>query len=139
MRAIIIDPTDKSVTEADIDTSYEAFRSFSRSGYIERVRLPEGHWLWIDEEGLLQPEPGPFFRMEAVPSATFAGKGIILCCDEEGDHAPATVSEELIRENVWFPSVRFTGFTDWEGTEEHPILGSVAVFRRTANFEEISE
>lgn len=137
MRAILIDPTDKSVSEIDFDGKYETLKTFSRSGWVERVSLPDDHWLWVDEEGLLQPEPGPFFALECCGDANFAGKGLILGDNGEEDHASATVPLETIRRITFFPSVRFTGFTDKQTIEQHPIFGEMSVFSRKANFEEI--
>lgn len=139
MRAIIIDPTAKTVEEADIDTTYETFRHNFKSGWVERVPLPTRHWLWIDEEGLLQPEPEPFFRIPAVHlDSTFCGKGIILGEDDEyGDHAAAAVTVEVVRSLVTFPTVRFVGFEDTEGYQDHPVFGRIAVFSRKAIFEDL--
>lgn len=139
MRAIVINPTDRTVTEQDVDTSYEAFRKLvSRSGWIERVRMPTGHWLWVDEEGLLMPNPGPFFRITSIyPDSTFAGTGVILKEDFGGDHYPAEVDLITLQALVTFPNVRFVGFKDEETVTDHPVFGPTATFTRTAKFEDL--
>lgn len=138
MRAIIIDPKSRTVNEADIDERPGAFAQLvSRSGLVEPVLLSNNHYLWVDEEGLLMPEPGPFFRIpDYFPDTTFAGVGAILS-EKDGDHAPATVGVDLIRLLVTFPNVLFLGFEEVQGYQDHPLYGRIMVHSRQAKFEEL--
>lgn len=135
MRAILIDPTTETVTEIEVQKFKDLYR-ICECTMVEAVRMPAGHQLWLDEEGLLKPEPKPFFQVPWYPQP-LCGKAVLLGTDARGeidDAEPNLVGFELV---VSFPNVRFVGFHDTESIEDHPIFGPVNVFRREAKFEEI--
>lgn len=90
MKAILIDPSNKTVTDVDYDGDYQKIASIigASSGLFDVVRSGDDAIMYIDDEGLLvNPNPHGYFRIGNFPN-TFAGKGLVVGVrlDADGAH-----------------------------------------------------
>jgi hypothetical protein len=101
MRAILINPGDRTISETDVDGSLETLQHIV-GGLIEPVHqgLDEHHHCYVNEEGLLD-DPRYFFMFEGGHQP-LAGTGIILSLTDDGDEAPCTLPLAWVEERVRF-------------------------------------
>jgi len=93
MKAIKLTADSMTVTEVDIPNTIEALWK-EVGGYIElALRFPNGDVLYVDEEGLLKEQE--HFQFWPYQQRIFAGNGVIVGSDDEGERQPckSTVSE----------------------------------------------
>ena len=104
MRAIIINPEDRTISETDVDGSLETLQHIV-GGLIEPVHqgLDEHHHCYVNEEGLLE-NPQHFFMFEGGHQP-LAGNGVILAETDDGDEAPCTLALDHVKERVKFMDV----------------------------------
>lgn len=105
MRAILIDPSNRTVTEVDYSGDYtqiyDLIGAASRMFEIVNVPTLPDHDCYVDEEGLLYDGGNPHgFFMLALAPQPYAGKGLLLCCTDDGDSITATATLEQVREVV---------------------------------------
>lgn len=136
MRGILIDPASQSVSQVEGDfRTGEGIRREISADVFTVLRLPEGHLLYLDDEGLLRSEPGPFFRLDALfPGETFAGRGLILASGDDGETLPAKVDVMTVFSLVSWPEVQFLRLEYSSREEDHPIFGKMLVHRQRAVF-----
>jgi hypothetical protein len=101
MRAITINPKDRTITATDIDGSLKTLQQIV-GGMIEAVSqgLDDFHHCYVNEEGLLD-NPQDFFLFKDGHQP-LAGNGIILSSTEDGDEAPCTLLLEWVKDRVTF-------------------------------------
>ena len=101
MRAIIINPEDRTITETDIDGSLKTLQQIV-GGMIEPVYqgLDDNHHCYVNEEGLLY-DPQYFFMLKDGHQP-LAGHGVILSTTDDGGEAPCTLSVDWVKERVTF-------------------------------------
>ena len=101
MRAIIVNPKDRTITETDIDGSLDLLQHIV-GGLIEPVcqGLDENHHCYVNEEGLLD-DPQHFFMFKDGHQP-LAGNGIILSSTDDGDEAACILSLQWVTERVSF-------------------------------------
>lgn len=137
MRAILIDPTTKTVTEVDHANDYrDIYRLIEATDFnVVSINDPGNHCIYVDGESLLVDEPGPFFKWHGYHQP-IAGKGLILATDEEGNSIAATLSLEDVQTRVLWPDIEFVGFEQIpEGAKiNHPILGEMVLIGQTPIF-----
>lgn len=94
MKAILLDPANRSVTEVQVDNHYKAFNNaiHADTGDIVRIRHPEtdkpGVDLWVDDNGLLvNPNPHGYFAWCEAPHDPYplAGCGLVLGSTDDGE------------------------------------------------------
>lgn len=83
MKAILIDPTCNMVSEVSYSGDYEEIYKLIDCDTFTCVDLGEGETLYLDDEGLFKNETY-LFQMKGAHQP-FAGKGLILGTDEEGE------------------------------------------------------
>jgi hypothetical protein len=99
MRAILIDPFAKTVTEAEYEGDYHQVYSLIHADTFTVVQLDdEGDALFLDDEGLLK-EGQEFFAIGNYPSP-LAGRGLILGTDDEGESVATRISLDVVRAAV---------------------------------------
>ncbi len=109
MRAILIDPFNRTVTEENLkDGSYDSLKAAVFSGdpsaakysnYLEHISLGAGHGAYLDEEGLLRPwSEQAFFKFG--PERTLAGRALVVRDTSDGDVAAARLPLELVAQQV---------------------------------------
>jgi hypothetical protein len=101
MRAIVINPKDRTITETDIDGSLKTLQQIV-GGMIEPVSqgLDDNHHCYVNEEGLVG-DPQYFF-MFGDGHQPLAGNGVILAETEDGEEAPCTLALDWVKERVTF-------------------------------------
>ena len=80
MRAILINPVSKSITEIDLkrpNRSLQEFYSAIDASTVEIIRISEEIDLVIDEEGRLKPIKGAF-KFFGVDDFWIAGKAVVI-------------------------------------------------------------
>lgn len=134
MRAILIDPTTKTISEVEHNGDYKEIYNLIECSTFEAVSIVNNNTIYVDEEGLLDEEPGPFFQWEAYQP--IPGKGLILATDEEGNSIGTTLELDFVRAKVTWPDIEFEGFDPIpEGSKiDHPIFGKMAVVGHTPVF-----
>lgn len=95
MRAILIDAAQGTVQEIDTVGDLDALYGLIHCQMIEVAHeFPNGDVLYVDEEGLLK-QPQRFFDIGA--HQPFAGNGVIIGCDGNGETvAAATPIDEIV-------------------------------------------
>lgn len=87
MRAVLIDPATRTITEVSVPDESKrhlpAMYAHLGCSCVDVVRLSPDEDMWIDDEGLISyPNPRGYFRLGG---AVFAGAGLILGNDGKGD------------------------------------------------------
>jgi hypothetical protein len=105
MRAIIVNPEDRTITETEIDGSLKTLQQIV-GGLIEPVYhgLDDNHHCYVNEEGLLH-DPLYFF-MFTDGHQPLAGHGVILSTTDDGGEAPCTLSVDWVKQRVTFMDLK---------------------------------
>lgn len=104
MKAILISVHNQSVTQIEIEDGLDSIYKAIGCDTIEAVHsyiLQGGDIIYVDEEGLLKDEPGPFFVLNGFHQP-LAGNGLVLGTDEEGDSCDAETPIAVIMDAVEF-------------------------------------
>jgi hypothetical protein len=100
MRAILIDPVEKSFTEIEYNGNWKTIAPTLGCELFDVVYTDFGD-VYVDDEGLLKPDQ-KFFHIRGM-SQPFAGRGLVFgLVGPEGETTPATVSIEDLELNVKF-------------------------------------
>ncbi len=103
MRAIVIDAVNRVVREEEFPDGEGASLAFMQKavgGYIElATELDNGDTVFVNEEGLLK---GPQYFFDIGAHQAFAGNGVILNVDQDGNSISAVSPVEDIRASVTF-------------------------------------
>ena len=102
MRAYLINPFAREVTEVDYDGDFNQIY-----GFLGGVRCftcvtinQEGDGVFIDDEGLFNGD-NEFFSVAGYPEP-LAGFGLVLGCDPEGESCAPSLTLETLRDRVKF-------------------------------------
>lgn len=109
MRAILIDPTAQTVTEVEFDGKLITAYSMLGCKMVQMDPFILGHSFILDEEGLLKPEPGPFWWLRSLSglrSAPYAGKALLVR-DGCGEWTDCRIPLALFASSVEFSRLRF--------------------------------
>lgn len=103
MKAFLIDPTEKSITEVEHEDSSEDIRKLIGASLFDVVTINEARdCIYIDDEGLFNCSD--FFQFDGYP-APLAGKGLVLGTDHTGrSTTPRLESVETLETKVRFVS-----------------------------------
>lgn len=95
MRAILIDPFAKTVTEIDIDKAnvLAGLYAAMQCDLVDVVRYNNLD-VWVDDEGLMK-DGQKFFKM-INGHQPLAGRAVIMESDDEGDSIATTVSVDAV-------------------------------------------
>lgn len=124
MKAILIDPIEKKITEVDHDGDYKQIYRLIDCEIFTTVGIdspdetsdPRDNSIFIDDEGLLN-DPRYFFQWSGYPQP-LAGKGLILGCNEEGESCSTNWTVNRVRKKVTFMELSVRGFKTEEGMTE---------------------
>ena len=100
MRAILIDPVERTITEVEHDGNYKSIYPQLGCDLFTCVYLENDDAMFVDDEGLLKGGQH-FFKLNTYPQP-LAGRGLILGCDADGETAGATISLEEITGRITF-------------------------------------
>lgn len=131
MRAIIINPFDKTITETDVDGSDGSAYKAIVAAVFPKERFPDGddaaftsvdvdgaNSLYLDDIGLMRDwDKQAFF---AWGEHRLAGNGIVLGYDDEGNSTACTLPLDVVQRDVkWLdardvrvPAPSYTTFVD---------------------------
>jgi hypothetical protein len=104
MKAILIDPFTKTITEVEHNGDYKQIYELIGCYCFTAVNLDnKGNAVYVDDNGLIEDIDNQqffmIFNQDGVP-AVLAGKGLILGCDAEGESVSTTISLEAARSIV---------------------------------------
>jgi hypothetical protein len=124
MKAILIDPIERKVTEVDHDGDYKQICKLIDCQTFTAVYIdgPPGdedsgrNAIFIDDEGLLN-DPRYFFMWRGYPQP-LAGKGLILGANEEADSCSTNWTVEQVTAMVQYKELSVQGFKTEEGTTD---------------------
>lgn len=103
MRAYLIDPTARTVTEVEHDGSLESVYRLTNSACVAAARFNRlGDFVYVDEDASAQPSD--FFTIPGLPEP-LAGRGLVLGGGADGQDAEPAVSLAELREVVGFASL----------------------------------
>ena len=136
MRGYLINPFDRTINEVSGDfTNYKTIYP-AISGPEHQVDLftvmqitDQGDTVYLDDEGLLQEGRALWrFRIDE-PGRYYAGRGLVLGSNEEGDAAEPSrmISLAWLQREVEFTDLESTGELEpsREAMIDHPVLGRV--------------
>lgn len=132
MKAYLIDPQAKTVTEVYYNGNYQHIYQLIEVELFTVVNIDDnGNTVFIDDEGLLN-SPRYFFKLAGYPQP-LAGKGLVLGTDDDGESVEPTITLEDVRGMVSFLQASVQGFVESD-TEEETAFGKMHVFRSTPVF-----
>lgn len=107
MRAILINPAEKAITEVEYSGNYKQIYEHIRASVFEIVSTaaPDGAevCVFVDEEGLLNGNPHGWFTIEGN-AQPLRGRGLVLGCDDQGESIASPLDVEQVAAMVRFPS-----------------------------------
>jgi hypothetical protein len=142
MKAILINPEFQTITEVEFTGDHRAIYSHLGKGVdtFDVAQPKPGESIYVDDEGLLKADDGMeshFFEWEGL--TMFAGNGLVLGCDADGNTTDTSYTVEEVRDLVhWHDDIDFVGFEPinevtgpdhWMG-EGIPVIGHRPVFRK---------
>lgn len=104
MKAILIDAFNKTVTEVKLDGRKDMLDQWYHVMKVDMVEV--AHYIndhdsiLVDEEGLLKP-CDHFFLYEGAHQP-FAGNGLVVGVDEEGETVDCNISAEEVEQKIEF-------------------------------------
>lgn len=101
MKAILIDSINKEVKEVEIGKGIdEMYKFLNCEIFTIATYLPKDDAIFVDDEGLLN-DTDAFFTYEGAHQP-FAGNGLIMGCDDEGESTDCKISFAEVKEKVKF-------------------------------------
>ena len=100
MKVILIDPELCMVKEVDYSGDFNEIYKLTDCSTFTCVDLGDGETLFLDDEGLFKNETY-LFRMKGAYQP-FAGKGLILGTDDEGDSVSTRLTTLDVAKKVEF-------------------------------------
>jgi hypothetical protein len=105
MKAIVIDPENKTVTEVDYSGDYKDIYKLIGCRTFDIVRIPTGlDGIYIDDEGLYAEKQAfwKFWFSTTQMPIKLVNKGLVLGCNDEGDTiAPDSTVEDIKKNITW--------------------------------------
>lgn len=100
MRAILIDPFTRSISEVECNGMEDIYRLTDCDTFTAVTINDHNDGIFVDDEGLFKPDQA-FFKHKNYPEP-LAGKGLILGCDEDGETVePISSLQDTIRSVKW--------------------------------------
>ena len=101
MKAILIDSINKEVKEVEIGKGIdEMYKFLNCQCFTIATYLPKDDAIFVDDEGLMNGTD-VFFTYE-VAHQPFAGNGLIMGCDDEGESVDCKISFTEVKDKVKF-------------------------------------
>ena len=123
MKAYLIDPFEKSVAQVEYDGNYKNIYKLIDASMFDAAEINNDlDVVMVDDEGLFVPlSLQEYFYLRGLPRP-FAGKGLVLGTDPEGESCAPRISLEYLRSLVLWPSkAQIKEFSDAGGFD-----GSIA-------------
>lgn len=130
MKAILIDPYTKTVTEVDHNGDYRQIYTFIDAQGFDVVGIDERNAIYVDGEGLYTQNK--FFAWQGYHEK-LPGKGLILGTDRQGETVATSLTVDEVKAKITWPAVKFEGIVTTQGRGE--LFGRpAAVISQTAVF-----
>jgi hypothetical protein len=137
MRAILIDPKAKTITEVEYTGDYKNINEhieaelFTVVG-IDHYENEDRESLFVDDEGLYKEDQ--YFFLWNGYDQPLAGKGLILGYNAEGESIATSLGLDYVTSMVKFIDVELSHFEDVSGTtnwlgKEVPMVGHRTIFK----------
>lgn len=104
MRAILINPVDRTIKEVTYNGDYREINNHVECSIFTIVRLGTDNddVLFLDDCGLLTvPNPNGYFMIVGYPSP-LAGKALVLATDRQGESVGTDLPLEYLKARVTF-------------------------------------
>jgi hypothetical protein len=102
MKALLINSTQKTITEIDLDKGLDPIYKAIGNGcncFACPVVFDNGDTLYVDDEGLFKQQEGAFmFPNWAYP---IVGNAVIVGCDDEGESVDAKSTPQDFSDIMW--------------------------------------
>jgi len=89
VRVILVNPFDETVKEGVYGGDFREIYDLIECRTFTVQMIDEDNDLYLDDEGLLVQGPQRYFEYKGL--GTFAGKGLIMAHDDEGDSKATTL------------------------------------------------
>jgi hypothetical protein len=122
MKALLIDPFTKTVTETEVAEGLDAiYKAIDADGF-DVIYINSDNCIFVDEYGLSRKDR--LFRLNTYHQP-LAGKGLVLGVNAEGDSCDTSIDWEAMKRAITFPDLQYAGSMPYpEGaTVDHPLLG----------------
>jgi hypothetical protein len=136
MRAILIDPIAHTVTVVQHNNDYKQiyqYLSDKEHGLevsdFNAVTIDRRNMFFVDGEGLLK-DPRYFFVWRGG-SQPYAGRGLVLGYDQQGETVSTTWTVSKVADQVSFLELSVLGFETTTGKMDHPLGGPNTGFIRS--------
>lgn len=134
MLALLIDPELKIIQPVEVGNRHDIY-AVLRCATVQLVMLSETEGLYVDEDGLLVDDPGPFFDIRGNQNNPFAGRGLVIGLDSHGRDVDTKIKADDLIRRITFPNIELVGFEPISGTldisgQRVQMVGSRAVFRK---------
>lgn len=96
IRAIVINPEDRTVSERQIEPTLGALYDVIGASCVDTIRIAQGPVVWVDDEGLLQGRTHGWVPV-GWGSQPIMGAGVITAIDRYGDPQSTTATVDQIR------------------------------------------
>ncbi len=101
MKAFLIDPAAKTVTEVEYSGDWKDIYTLTDCDCFTTVDIDGANTMFLDDEGLLKGYRDDFFAY-GPDCPPLAGKALVLGYDEEGETvAPTVTLEEITSQVIW--------------------------------------
>jgi len=100
VRVILVNPFDETVKEAVYGGDYREIYDLIECRTFTVQMIDEDNDLFLDDEGLLVEGAQRYFEYKGL--GTFAGKGLIMAHDDEGDSKATTLDLKEVSSMVEF-------------------------------------
>jgi len=98
MKGILINPFDETIKEVVVTGNYKELYTLIECRTFDCVDIDEDNTLYVDDEGLLHDTN----RYFAIHDREFAGRGLILSTDDEGNSADVRFTLQEVKDLVSF-------------------------------------
>ena len=111
MKAILIDPFEKTITEVDYNGDFRQIYKLIDCGTFDVVRVNDiGDGIFVDDEGLINGKQQEFFGWRGYEQP-LAGKGLLLGCTlSDGESADTSYTlDDAYDHVVWLSLINING------------------------------
>lgn len=127
MKAILIDPTTRTIKEVDYDGEFKTIYELTSCDCITIARIPDtGDEIYLDDNGMTN-SPDKLFAFKRSQGQPYAGKGLVVGHNEMGEDVEPTVTVDQLIEAVVFLD------------PEHSVLASSVIMATPPVFVPISD
>jgi hypothetical protein len=136
MRALLIDPIAKTITEVDHNGDYHQIYEYLsdpanglKATTFDSVRVDNTNVIYVDDDGLLK-DPRYFFMFSHYHQP-LAGRGLVLGVSSSGDTIATTLTVKKLSPFITYTDkLEVIGMEHTEGVMDHPIAGPNVPFLR---------